>query len=286
MDFPTLLILAFLMILFPIILIVLFFLYRGMRRAEKGKQNAKEAEAPEPSQLQQPSELEPVARLWHDPLRGKLVVEIGEQIYSEVGELNLDQYRRMVDSHEDMRQWLGIPAPESVPVSALPEPSAQIEVHPQQPEQAGLISHTTTQDPSVDSVTSSAFSQHTDDEQESQFKESQLDQSISTEVPTEPVSPSVNPIDVFTRALLPQSETQTPNLNVVAQINDILQENLESTPLKQRGIRLVEQPDHSMVVMVGLEKYDSVDDVPEEEVRTVIRQAVSQWEDQLLGGES
>ena len=49
----------------------------------------------------------------------------------------------------------------------------------------------------------------------------------------------MSPFNVFTRALLPRSETQTPNLNVVAQIDAILQEKLEDTPLKQRGIRLV-----------------------------------------------
>lgn len=95
----------------------------------------------------------------------------------------------------------------------------------------------------------------------------------------------LNPLSVFTRALKPKPESKTPSLNVVAQINAILQENLEETPLKQRGIRLEEQSDHSMVVMVGLDKYDSVDEVPDEEVRMVIRQAVSQWEDQMMGSE-
>ena len=286
MDFQTLLILTFLLIILPIVLIVLFFLFRGMWRSEKETQITDKAESPKPSQLQQPAELEPVARLWHDPSRGNLVVEIGEQMFREVGDLNLDQYHRLVDSHEDMRKWLGIPAPESLPVRAKPEPSEQFEAHPQPSEQDGLISQPQTQDPPVDGVTDPAFSQQTTVEQESQFQEPQPNMLASQEVPTEPVRPSINPINVFARALLPQSGTQTPNLNVVAQINDILQENLEGTSLKQRGIRLVERPDHSMVVMIGLEKYDSVDDVPDEQVQDVIRQAVSEWEDQMIGGES
>jgi len=95
----------------------------------------------------------------------------------------------------------------------------------------------------------------------------------------------LNPLSVFARALQPMPESETPSLNVVAQINAILQENLEGSPLKQRGICLVEQSDHSMVVMVGLDKYNSVEEVPDEEIKMVIRQAVSQWEDQILDAE-
>jgi hypothetical protein len=269
MDFQTLLIIAFILILFPLVLIVLFFLYRGTRRSEKEKQIAVETESTEPSQSQHPSELESVAHLWHDPIEGKLVVEIDEQMFGDVGDLNLDQYRRLSEISDEMHQWLGIPAPEST-LGSMPGPSEKIEIRPQP----------------ADSVPDPAFSQQTAAEQGLQSQESQLSESIPKEVPGEPVRPSINPIDVFTRSLLPRSETQTPDMNVVAQINAILQENLEGTDLKQRGIRLVEQPDHSMVVMIGMEKYDSVDEVPDDEIRTVIRKAVSEWEDQMLGGES
>ena len=95
----------------------------------------------------------------------------------------------------------------------------------------------------------------------------------------------INPLSVFSRALKTLPEVETPSLNVVAQINAILQENLDGTPIKQRGILLMEQSDHSMVVMVGLDKYNSVDEVPDEEIRMAIRQAVSQWEDRMMGAE-
>lgn len=271
MDFQTLLILAFFLILVPIILIVLILLYRGMRRAGNNSKVADEVEKPESSQLHQRSKLEPIARLWHDPFRGKPVVEIDDQMFREVGDLNLDQYRRLVDSLEDMRQWLGIPPQGSAPGRSMPEPSKQSESLSQQPEGAGMISPSPTQDSSVIG-------------QETQLQKAP-DESISKEMPSETVRPSVSPINVFARALLPISETQTPNLNVVAQINAILQEKLENTHLKQRGIRLVEQPDHSMVVMIGLDKYESVEDVPDEQVKAVIRQAVSEWEDQMLSDE-
>jgi hypothetical protein len=274
MDFQTLLILAFFFILLPIILIVLILVIRGMRRTdmENKKQIVEEGEKPGPSQLQQSTNLESVARFWYDPVRGNPVVEIDDQMFRKAGDLSLEQYRRLVDSLEDIRQWLGIPSQESAPVRSMPETSEQIDAPSQPPQEPGRITPTPT--PETSSL-----------EQEAHFQETRRE-SMSGGMSGEPVPASMSPINVFARALLPRSETQTPNLNVVAQINAILQEKLEDTPLKQRGIRLVEQPDHSMVVMIGLKKYESVEDVPDEQVKTVIRQAVSEWEDNMLSDES
>lgn len=273
MDFQTLLILAFLFILLPVIFIVLILVYRGMRRAdmENKKQIAEKSKKPSSTQLQQSTKLEPVARLWRDPIRGNPVIEMDDQMYRHVGDLNLEQYRRLVDNLEEIRQWLGIPSQKSAPVDSKPEASEQIDAHSQTPKETSGIPPTPTQDAS--SL-----------EQEISITETHHESS-SSETPSEPVPSSISPINVFARALLPRSEAQTPNLNVVAQINAILQEKLEDSSLKQRGIRLVEQPDHSMVVMIGLEKYESVDDVPDEQVKAVIRQAVSEWEDNMLSGE-
>ncbi len=68
--------------------------------------------------------------------------------------------------------------------------------------------------------------------------------------------------------------------SIVSQIDAILQENIKGTPLEQRGIRLVEQPDHEMVVMIGWERYPDLNAVPDSEVQAAIRTAVTQWEQQ------
>jgi len=68
--------------------------------------------------------------------------------------------------------------------------------------------------------------------------------------------------------------------SIAAQIDEILQRKLAGTPLAARGIKIVELPNQGMVVMVGLEKFTDLTQVPEEEVRSVIAQAVAEWEAQ------
>lgn len=67
--------------------------------------------------------------------------------------------------------------------------------------------------------------------------------------------------------------------SMVQAIDEILQEKLESSPLKSKGIKLVEQPPVGVVVWVGLNHFNGVEDVPDEDVKALIRSAVSVWEE-------
>jgi hypothetical protein len=90
---------------------------------------------------------------------------------------------------------------------------------------------------------------------------------------------SLNPVNVLTNALkadVPLS--QLPTESIVSQIDDILQGKLRNSSLSGEPIRLMEWPNKGMVVMVGLDQYDSVDEVPNEEIKKLIRSAVSEWE--------
>lgn len=66
--------------------------------------------------------------------------------------------------------------------------------------------------------------------------------------------------------------------SIVGQIDEILQDHLFGTPLADKRIRLVEKPNQGVVVMIGLEQFPSIEDVPDPEIRNLIRQAVSEWE--------
>jgi hypothetical protein len=73
----------------------------------------------------------------------------------------------------------------------------------------------------------------------------------------------------------PQADSQP---SMAAQVNSILQLRLLNTPLADRGIRLQPLPKGGVLVGVGANQYVSVDEVPEEEIRLVIRSAIAEWE--------
>jgi hypothetical protein len=96
--------------------------------------------------------------------------------------------------------------------------------------------------------------------------------------------PSLNPIETIRRAL--ESDVKKPlppDRSIAAQVNDIFLDIIAGTELEKRGIRLMELPGKGMVVMIGLTQYDSVDDVPDPEIKAALKQAVATWEKTMLG---
>lgn len=94
---------------------------------------------------------------------------------------------------------------------------------------------------------------------------------------------SLNPLKIFGDALQPQKKTDAgeQDLSIVAQIDQLLQTKLEGTHLEDKGIQLVEGPDQGMVIEIGLDKYNEIEAVPDEEVRELIRLSVADWERSL-----
>ncbi len=95
-----------------------------------------------------------------------------------------------------------------------------------------------------------------------------------------------SPGGFIARAL--SADIKSPDLkpnSVAAQVDEILQESIAGTSLASRGIRLMEFPGEGLVVMVGMEKYDSVDEVPDMNIRSAIKEAVSIWEDRMLNND-
>jgi hypothetical protein len=94
--------------------------------------------------------------------------------------------------------------------------------------------------------------------------------------------PTLSPVNVIARALQAEVRSpQPPPKSIATQIDEILQEMLENSTLATRAIRLLELPNKGMVVMVGLDQYEGVDAVPDEEIKKVIRAAVAEWEKRI-----
>lgn len=113
---------------------------------------------------------------------------------------------------------------------------------------------------------------------------------INPELLVQPVVPPVTkskmgPIDFFAKAIQSDVKTIKPETKSIAvQIDEILQERLLNSPMEKRGIRLLEFPGKGMVVMVGLDQYEGVEDVPDDEIRQLIREAVKEWETRYESG--
>jgi hypothetical protein len=90
--------------------------------------------------------------------------------------------------------------------------------------------------------------------------------------PAPPPPPTDKPIDV----------KKTAPFSIVAQIDAILQGMLQNSPLKAKGIRLVEDPSGGVNVWVGIHRYPGIDAVTDPEALAIIRAAVAQWESQSL----
>ena len=72
-------------------------------------------------------------------------------------------------------------------------------------------------------------------------------------------------------------EVSFANLSVVEQIDRILQKKIEGSPLAQRGIQLRASIKGDLRIQVGLNEYESFDEIPDEAIRQVIHEARDEW---------
>lgn len=107
---------------------------------------------------------------------------------------------------------------------------------------------------------------------------------LGIEIQKEPLpTPKVKEVDsgeVVAPLVTPKTaEKHKRQLSIVEQVDEVLQELLESSQLKGRNIRLTEMPNKGVTVWVGNEYYDGINAVPDEDVKQIIRQAVKKWEE-------
>ncbi len=82
----------------------------------------------------------------------------------------------------------------------------------------------------------------------------------------------------------PEPEKNFSTLSIVGQIDTVLQKRLMTSPLAKSGIRLQESLQGGVEVYVGVEKYHTIDDVPDEGIKTAIRAAIAEWEEKFTPG--
>ena len=68
--------------------------------------------------------------------------------------------------------------------------------------------------------------------------------------------------------------------SIVGLIDDVLQKKLEKSPLLEKKIRLEEGPGGEVIVYVGATRYPGIDVVPDENIKAIIHDAISEWDKQ------
>ena len=104
-------------------------------------------------------------------------------------------------------------------------------------------------------------------------------QMVAQEEQSSSLKIDLSPVNILAKALKSDVRQSTlPTQSMVTQLDAILQEKLDLAGMKKWAIRLTEFPQRGMVVLVGLEQYDGIDEVPYERVRAIIRESVTEWE--------
>ena len=80
-----------------------------------------------------------------------------------------------------------------------------------------------------------------------------------------------------------EEEKLTPKpRSIGGQISDIIDEIIQTSPLREKGIKLIEREDRGVDVWFGMEKFDGIEAIPYPEVKALIKTAASRWEKEAL----
>lgn len=217
-----------------------------------------------------------VAQIWRDRVDGMIWLKIGRKFGSNAAMLDNDQRDELWKIAQELGEWVG----KTLERPALPPSGLAARLVQEKPQrQTGELPPTPLRQTGELSQMPDVFSG--------------LDESFTTSGYRQPRATgelpplersSLNPIETFRRAL--ESDVKKPappERSIASQVNEIFLEAIAGTDLEKRGIRLMELPGKGLVVMIGLTQYDSVDDVPDPEIKAALKNAVATWEDRMLG---
>ncbi len=94
------------------------------------------------------------------------------------------------------------------------------------------------------------------------------------------------PVNLISPAQKPKTdpETEFKLLSMVKQIDVVLQKRIAGTALEPLGIRLQDTIHGGIEVMIGSKKFETIDDVPDANIKSAIRAAIAEWEQKYVPG--
>jgi hypothetical protein len=194
---------------------------------------------------------------------GRLKVTWDGQVVSLASALTFEQRNKVQSLVLDLNAWLGVPI-----VAAAPPRPAEVTPEPLPFALPSPILFTASgsQPPAAAVVTPPVSSLP-----------------IGVPGPTgseKPLKFSMNPADMVqtVKEAWDKPKVAAPGpKSIIAEVDTILQQKVIGTPFEKRGIRLLEKLDHTMLIEVGLNKYDGIDAIPSEDIRDLIRACVAEW---------
>ena len=115
-----------------------------------------------------------------------------------------------------------------------------------------------------------------------QQPQSMIEKHLRPEPVEEPAK--IEPLKILQRPAKksPDATTATTdNRSFVEQIDEILQEMLEMTPMKDKQISLEEDPHDGVVAWIGSKRYVGIDAIDDPDVQKLIKIAVAKWEKKM-----
>lgn len=113
-------------------------------------------------------------------------------------------------------------------------------------------------------------------------------------LPPQPVSAPLQPATSTLPPIRPHAPVESspakderptaPANSIVGQIDTILQARIAGTPLEQRRVFLSQSPEGGVIVHIGFDKYFGVEEVPDIEIKSVLRAAIAEWEKKYTPG--
>ncbi len=282
MDSSTLLYLAGFFFILGAGIVGLIWIIIALVRGIMGKGKSSSSQDPNLSVL---------ARLLRDMQTQNLVVEMDGETFNAVDELSPAQQKRLGITASVLSKWLSLPTPTGAqPSSDLPSPAAT-------PEGAEAVVPAVTPDPVIQPIPAIEPVPAMEVDTLGQNQQPDLNDWIPAEAvrtettdhhippfavePTPKVKPvSTNLPDVLGGILTPTPAATPVFKSIAMQIDDILQARISGTPFERRGLSVSDGPDHGVLVTLDGQKYPGVKDVPDDDVRNLIRSSVLEWEKQ------
>ncbi len=189
-----------------------------------------------------------VLRVLRDNLTGRLVIEIAGRRYGQAADVDDPAvYQGLLTTLRDLHDFAGVETAHTADVA--PRPAASFAAPPPAPRPPAPLP------PRASSPSAAAPA-----------------------APRPLPPPSMNPFKQMQVLREMAKIPEAPTLTIAEQIDEVLQARLLATPLANRGIRMRPGPRGDAIFELEGESYTSVDDVPDAEVRDVIRAAIAAWE--------